>query len=306
MPQTEYEKVLQRTLREPGTGSVWRMEAASVQDVLVLVRGLPPALRVSSYQIEAVATRPKSLVVNMDEALKLAERGWPEGARQARTLSDKVLARLNSQGVRDDPHYDVVGGALDIERYLSGEPEHWYTLQRTDGGSNVVTRHLTLVFNAGVNWHWSPEEMIARAIPAIALVDALERLGHRVRVIVGVSTDGTQLTAHWRICIKEHDQVMDIDRLAFWLGHPAVLRRFYFAAVETTEDKNIRDRLHIDLGYGTPRDLPVEDQGDIYVGVTSKVLWSEDRQVFVTQHALQTLTQRFVDEKPNQTPLTIK
>ncbi len=311
MPQpdykTEYKKVLQRVLREPGPGPVWRMDAASVQDVLVLTRGLPRELWESSHVIVRPGQSSPSLVNTMDEALKLAESGWPEGAQQARTLSNKVLARLNSQGVRDDLHYDVDGGALDIARYLSGEPEHWYTLQRTAGGSNVMTRHLTLVFNAGVNCNWTTAEMISRAIPAIAIVDALERLGHRVRVIVGVTTEGTNIRAHWRITVKEYDQVMDIDRLAFWLAHPAVLRRFFFAATETTTDSSIRSQLRIGTGYGVPKELPQQDQGDIYVGETPQALWSEVQQVTVTKRALEAVVQNVDDEPTQQTPLiTIK
>src|SRR6266704_1728891 len=58
-----------------------------------------------------------------DEAMTMAKYGWLEGAQRAREISRMMFDRLGSLMERIDIEYDTEGQAIDIARYVEGEPE---------------------------------------------------------------------------------------------------------------------------------------------------------------------------------------
>ena len=76
----------------------------------------------------------------------------------------------------------------------------------------------------------SAQEFIHRAAVVTALIDQIESSGYACEVIGFASTtDGDDLHTQVSVQLKNSNQPVDLARLAFGLGHPAMFRRLIFA-----------------------------------------------------------------------------
>jgi hypothetical protein len=116
-----------------------------------------------------------------------------------------------------------------------------------------------IVASAGV----SPQVIMIRGAAICALVEALEMSGRRAEVIMACGVRNGANTYSITVPVKEPDQPLDMDRLAFMLCHPAVLRRFVFSLMET-ESATVRRELSVPGCYGHAADTDTE--GDVVVG----------------------------------------
>lgn len=205
-------------------------------------------------------TRGYNVTASYEDAMRLAREGWAEGRDQvaalARTLSGIVASKITRQTCT----WDVTGDVVDIGRFCEGCPENMIRFEDTEekGAGKLLT--LGASFSAASNI--PAGEIIRRGAVLCALADTLESVGHRVEIIIthtvrdsGSDRHGTTIT------IKRHGDPVDVDRLAFLLCHPDMLRRIHFSA-EEREPAEIRHRFGFAGGfYGFPDDTPV---GDIY------------------------------------------
>jgi hypothetical protein len=176
---------------------------------------------------------------NMRAALDLARNGWKEGAERARPLLDRVkVARPTRKALT---RYDVAGAVAVVPRYLAGNPLAMKTRQTSATTQSPI---ITLVSATSAPWYVKPEHFEFAAVAAAAIIDRLEDAGFRVEVIAGrrESNDSTGAGAgtgennargdrselYFRL--KAAQDALDLDRLVFGLGHPAVHRRLLFAA----------------------------------------------------------------------------
>jgi hypothetical protein len=128
-----------------------------------------------------------------------------------------------------------------VPRYLSGDPMHMRTMTTAPTNKQPV---ITLISSTSAPWYVKPEHFEFAAVAAAAIVDRLEDAGFRVEVIAGrrESSDGTGTSSRsgennalghrsemW-FRLKAAQDTLDLNRLVFGLGHPAVHRRLLFAA----------------------------------------------------------------------------
>jgi len=198
------------------------------------------------------------------QAVQLAQTGWPEGTAKVKKFSGELIEEIKSQIVRDEIVYDVEGVDFDLPRVLEGEPEAWIKFEENHTVGNTGRKIIKLVFNGAANCNVSSSEMIAKGAAAAALIELLELAGHRVEVILsyGVYENGNYFFP--RITIKEPDQFLDIDKLAFTLAHPAAFRRLYFSFAESRPD-DLPDKMGVGSGYGSTTNMLDKDRGDIYI-----------------------------------------
>jgi hypothetical protein len=175
----------------------------------------------------------------MGDALDLARNGWREGAERARPLLERVMV---ARPVRKAMvKWSVAGGIPSVPRYLSGDPTHMRTMTTAPSNKQPV---ITLISATSAPWYVKPEHFEYAAVSAAAIIDRLEDGGFRVEVIAGrrESSDSTgagsntgenNVLGHrsemW-FRLKAAQDTLDLDRLVFGLGHPAVHRRLLFAA----------------------------------------------------------------------------
>jgi hypothetical protein len=188
-----------------------------------------------SAQDESFYGKTKS----MKDALTLARDGWKDGADRARPLLDRVkVARPAKKRLT---RHDVAGAVAVVPRYLAGNPLAMKTRQTSPTAQSPV---ITLVSATSAPWYVRPEDFEYAAVAAAAIIDRLEDAGFRVEVIAGRresnngngagegsganNTLGDRSEIYFRL--KAAQDALDLDRLVFGLGHPAVHRRLLFAA----------------------------------------------------------------------------
>ena len=202
----------------------------------------------------------------------LLSAGWQEGAERILTIAEKVRQALPAaalEAFKPITIADVTGSVLDVERYLHGDPECFWTEWTPDEGEQVKGKGIVrLTNNLWASSGITPEELMNKGVYVAALADVLETLGYRVQIDGFVACYAEHLNAKGKMTkstlvihfpIKSADQPLEIDRLAFVLAHPASLRQVGFHMMDVV-GANSRH-------YGTPAPsgLPSAYKGDIAV-----------------------------------------
>lgn len=202
---------------------------------------------------------------SFDEAYKLAKEGWNDGEKQIKELSLPMVETVSAQIERLDVNHDVEGHAIDVARFVDGEPECWLKFENVIAESESGRRLIRLVYNISAS-AMVLKQIIARKGAAVAaLVELLEYAGHRVEVTAAAAMEGYNENLETYIKMKDFDQNLDMSTLAFAFVHPSSLRRVMFSAWETLP-RAVRERFGVvpGGGYGRPTTC-VTDKGDIYI-----------------------------------------
>lgn len=184
---------------------------------------------------------PKFYGATMRQALDMACHGWRDGAEQARPLLERVKTSRPTR--RTITRYSIAGAVPSVPRYLAGNTLHMRTHERKATSQSPV---VTLVAATSAPWFVPGSLFMAQAVAASAIVDRLEDAGFRVEIIAGRressdhngARDGngrnnaTGHRAEMFFRVKAAQDSLDLDRVVFGLGHPAVHRRLLFAIGE--------------------------------------------------------------------------
>lgn len=198
-----------------------------------------------------------------EEALEQATNGWKEGVQLIRKLSDPLVADLASAVrkpeilFRDEPGLDY-----DLGLVLMGEAEHWKYFSPTTEEYMVGQREFTICLNLATASGTSSEAIRKRGAVAAALCYLTEIAGIRTKLVVQYAVRSGNDIFNTEVVIKEHNQELDIDKLAFAVISPASLRRLQFANYETwLEFTKSRDF----SCYGYPVDYTPDCKPDLYL-----------------------------------------
>lgn len=191
---------------------------------------------------------------------------WPEGADRV----NKMRARVSLGDIRRQKEILATRkapGRIDMGRAMMGHP---YAFQRVidsdrdEAGSarNVVD----IVLNACVSAFVSTETIEARGAAMLALAEALEQRGKRVRITVGMANE-SGCGIDYRIVVKQPGQPLNLNSVAFAVAHPSFFRRFVFSAMET-EKASVRSSVGVGVGYGRVGEFKRDTLPDnaIYMG----------------------------------------
>jgi hypothetical protein len=174
-----------------------------------------------------------------EEAVELARDGWAEGTAKVVEHREKAQAFLSAAKTAKTREFgwDVEGQFIDVGRLLGGEPECCGA--EFDGGNAVASRVVSLRVNQAVSCSVDADAICARGVTVLCAVDLLESCGIRCEIILSIgniSTGGQgsvrnrQVESH--VVLKRASDPVDLDRLAFWIAHPASFRRFGFRWLE--------------------------------------------------------------------------
>ena len=187
---------------------------------------------------------------SLNEAIKLAEQGWPEGMQLASAKAQAISTRLVQQlGIitEHELQYDCCGAAFDVGAIVQGVPEAWVRPE-----PQQVKKEIRLLTNLSASSGVGTHALQTRGIAVAALALALQAKGHPVTIDVGWECGNGN--AGWGTGIKCPDSdescyirvldanypVMDMDKVIFAMAHPAMLRRLLFA--ESDQNKVCRLR----------------------------------------------------------------
>ena len=160
---------------------------------------------------------------------KLVADGWTEGREKvAANLADifaSGAAELNSGPAVEH----AVGGAYpDVPLYVAGNVCHMVNEGDQLGQKPIVK----FLINSSVSCSVKANIIANRGAAVAALVDQIESSGARCEIWVTFATaTGGKFYAPL-VCAKQAGDVLDIDTVAFSMGHPSMLRRVLFGIVE--------------------------------------------------------------------------
>jgi hypothetical protein len=164
------------------------------------------------------------------QAIEILRNGWTHG----RQTVDRVAGRLESslqQVAKDlvqEMTYDVAGAYPDMGRFFEGEPECMVQFVPTDDVTvGQVTR---ILVDCGASQRYSADWMTERAAAIAALVQVLSMVGKSVEIWVAspVTFSANDKKQDTLVCVHQAGQTVNVDSIAFALGHPAMLRRLIF------------------------------------------------------------------------------
>ena len=184
----------------------------------------------------------------MAACVKLAKAGWPEGAARFTQYADAFAPHLENKR-RRIAGADVFGDELNPVAYAQGARNVFDVYTKKPR----VKRMHNLVVNTGRPHYVGTESAIRFFAGLAGFLRGLEETGHSVAVTVASSNrTGSESVPviEWRLLVKAHGERMHDSLLAFWLCHPAVLRRLGFAVRETLIPWNDGGRAHSqDYGF---------------------------------------------------------
>ena len=201
---------------------------------------------------------------DMKHALELLEVGWPEGLVEMKGMVENIERVLLDRIPRPTVHRDLSGSDVDIGAYLSGEPENMLEWQAQPANSEGIK----LVVNGSASAGVSARVIKARGAVVVATIHAMQMLEIPVELWGVWASSRDRYHSETRIQISRPGYELDIERVAFILAHPSMLRRIAFGIWEREEPKDWRKRIGIepDTGYGRPTDSNFAGENGIYLG----------------------------------------
>lgn len=195
-----------------------------------------------------------------EQSQELALNGYPQGAATLKHRVGTMAAIRHS--MRPTPRWDTAGSAIDVGRFMSGEPENMIETIRTARPSPVVKINVERCVHGGT----PTSEIEATGASVLFVVEAMRTAGIPAEIWAsftirsGGGFGGADDTISAQVCIQRPGAPIDVDRLAYWLVHPGALRRTGFALWEH-QPKRIRDKFRIKShgGYGYPHQLPMPE-----------------------------------------------
>lgn len=190
-----------------------------------------------------------------EQSLELMTRGWLNGVPKVDTLARTRLA----ESLRPKPVWDVAGSECDVAAYLAGVPECMGEIVRRHRPVPVVSIGVDRCASAGVDR--SKIERVGRNV--LVLVESLRLSGAAAEVWVCQGIAGGGGIFDLRVRIQEAGRPIDVSRMAYWVAHPAALRKSMFA-LEETEKTEVRDKFgfYDGRGYGMPYQDVAKDDFD--------------------------------------------
>ena len=207
---------------------------------------------------------------SLKDAVALGFKGYDEVRPDVDAQLDELQSHIAEHlDVAFQARHSVVGGSVDIARFIQGEPECMidYVAEPQSRMGRVVKVMVNMVFSAHVN----TADIIKRGVVTVALIDTLHKLG------VGVEVWSESPTASQGVdrgdvgsqLVKLHDssEMLDINNLMFGVCHPSMLRRIGFSVTEQSKWKHASKL--IQGGYGFPNQLECAERigADVTIGL---------------------------------------
>ncbi len=159
--------------------------------------------------------------------------------------------------------FDVAGGEVDIDRFLTGEPENMidYQIMQAPRAGRVITLCASISFSGAV----SKAAIAKRGHLVTALAMAMSRLGLALEIWADASTRGGSTQVQQRILVKSPGEDVNPARIMFAFTHPGMLRMLAMPAMHSWPEE-VQSATGVGFGYGAPEN-PKEDlpDGTIYL-----------------------------------------
>lgn len=170
-------------------------------------------------------------VDSIHEAIDLAHHGWKEGGEIIERTRGYIQALnpLSPKLVK----YGIAGTTPNIPRAVAG---NIFNMRQPDLTRNQKRKTITIIYNMCEAWYAQADAVSNKAAVVAALIDEIEAKGFACEVISVANTGyAGKIRAITSVCVKESHLPVDINRLAFGLGHAAMFRCFMFGSWQSEE-----------------------------------------------------------------------
>lgn len=189
---------------------------------------------------------------NLVAACTLASNGWneirPEVEAVLVNLEDRLAEKFSSLYVTE---YATSGGAVDMGRFVTGEPECMIEFSPTP--KEAMGRVVKIIVAGVASSDVDSDDIKRRGIAVLALVDTIHKMGVGIELWWESCIEGHTQGTHSTV-VKLHDssEPLDIDSVMFSLAHPSMLRRLVFSVQEQSETRKDQG---VGGGYGSVSDM---------------------------------------------------
>lgn len=206
-------------------------------------------------------TRDFTGTSSLEEAFEMMENGWEEGTNK---LSELVTnATQHYSGHINQLEMNVAGYMPDVPRYLAGNPMCMY-----NRGTNFQPKkQYEIIVQCGYAAHTKENQIFNYGTAVLKVVDDLETYGNRVRVTMVEHSKSGGLTQLNEITIKDFQDPVDLNQLAFAICHRSFLRRVCFGLTESWTDRAFGSAYS--SGYGIAEHVTP----DMFIDGTQRILF---------------------------------
>lgn len=181
-----------------------------------------------------------------DDAIKLVEKGWPEGLKRFQKITESMEVNLGRLQTDFTLEWDVAGDMVDVGAFVEGVPEHMIRFPQDEkvGRGKVVE----IAVDLAANWTISTDTFFRRGAVICGLIDHFILQGYGVEVLGFFAVSYFGGIGAVGFPIRRAGELVDMDRLAYCLAHASMYRRLCFSAME----EHLGINKGTDSGYGSP------------------------------------------------------
>ena len=182
--------------------------------------------------------------ITLEQALTLAEFGWPEGRNHMSDVTCEMHPEDLDVEMAESFSMDVAGAYPVVPLACAGDPCHMVDVQAIEVPHKIIRVVVTLANS----WSINAQTLMTYGAAVLSYVDALESAGWSCEVIGRFDSRAHRNVMAMSVMLKAAGAPLDIDTLAFALVHPAMLRRLFIAYIERFLDS----QPHFKSGHGRP------------------------------------------------------
>jgi hypothetical protein len=216
-----------------------------------------------------------------DDVHDLVATGWHAPRANVDRIVDNVRESIRPFITTDfEPVYDVSGAEVDIDRFLTGEPENM--IEQILAPTLKHGRVVRVLAAIGGSSHIGADRIENHGAMICALIESLALMGLEVELHVSFTVTGSYNSEHTtHVLVKHAGDIADFDDIMLACAYADVQRRLVFA-VREREGDTMRAAIGADAygSYGSGQTAPTWLRDyltpDVFIGRPSEEAWAKD------------------------------
>lgn len=210
---------------------------------------------------------------NLEEAISLARYGWPKGRDIIKELSIKHESIFHKIFPQQDFELKInsseEGEVVNMDNYLSGQPDDMLSYGQDEERIKKLAnaKMQRIIISGEISCNVAADTIFNRGCIISSMINIMEIYGFRTELWLchvrkGGSFYRNKGIEHWIkyfYKLKNFDEDLNLNNLAFAACHPSMIRRLNFALLEQEEDNNDLIPYFIHNAYGRCCDLSSDE-----------------------------------------------
>lgn len=194
---------------------------------------------------------------SLEQAVDLARYGWKQGLAVAKDIEKDFKISfddlLPQQELVKNIIYREEGEIFHPDKFFSGDPEHMGKFVEDETSKvKLGNKFQRLVINGTIGFSVNIKTIFYTGVIYSRLINALELHGFNVELILRYSllSNKSNLATVGDVTLKRFVEIIDEDKMIFYIANPSNLRRLFFSVCEHLP-KQTQQLLGANYGYVT-------------------------------------------------------